>query len=72
MTRLSMASCQGTQMLVSILNHVFLKIKSFFENGISSANEYTSIEDAVSVAEYVIANGLAGAMTWDVNRDCRL
>jgi len=34
-------------------------------------NEYTSIEDAVSVADYVITNGLAGAMTWDVNRDCR-
>jgi len=34
-------------------------------------NEYTSIEDAVSVADYVLANGLAGAMTWDVNRDCR-
>merc|ERR1719490_173349 len=34
-------------------------------------NEYTSIEDTVSVAEYVLANGLAGAMTWDVNRDCR-
>jgi len=34
-------------------------------------NEYTSIEDAVSVADYVLANDLAGAMTWDVNRDCR-
>lgn len=34
-------------------------------------NEYTSIEDAVSVADFVLANGLAGAMTWDINRDCR-
>ena len=38
---------------------------------IFSANEYTSLADAVSVADYVLANGLAGVMTWDVNRDCR-
>ena len=41
------------------------------QTNICSANEYTSIEDAVSVADFVLANGLAGAMTWDVNRDCR-
>ena len=23
------------------------------------------------MADFVLANGLAGAMTWDVNRDCR-
>ena len=51
-----------------------LVLKIFFletQTNICSANEYTSIEDAVSVADFVIANGLAGAMTWDVNRDCR-
>ena len=37
----------------------------------SSAVEYTSLEDAVAVAEYVLEKGLAGVMTWDVNRDCR-
>ena len=41
------------------------------QTNICSANEYTSIEDAVSVADFVLANGLAGAMTWDINRDCR-
>ena len=47
--------------------NIFLETQS----NICSANEYTSIEDAVSVADFVLANGLAGAMTWDVNRDCR-
>ena len=25
----------------------------------------------MAVAEYVLEKGLAGVMTWDVNRDCR-
>lgn len=34
-------------------------------------NEYTSAEDAEAVARYALEKGLAGVMTWDINRDCR-
>ena len=36
-----------------------------------AGNEYTTIEDAVAVTNYVLDKGLAGVMTWDINRDCR-
>ena len=35
-----------------------------------SANEYTSLEDAVDAVDYVKSQDLAGVMTWDINRDC--
>jgi len=36
-----------------------------------AANEYTTVEDAVEAAKYVLEKGLGGVMTWDINRDCR-
>jgi len=35
-----------------------------------AGNEYTTIEDAVAATNYVLDKGLAGVMTWDINRDC--
>ena len=37
--------------------------------GHDDPNEYTSLDDAVSAAEYVRDTGMAGVMVWDVNRD---
>ncbi len=34
-----------------------------------AANEYTSLEDAVNATVYAKEFGLAGVMTWDINRD---
>ena len=36
-----------------------------------AGNEYTSLEDAVEAAQFVLERGLGGIMTWDINRDCR-
>ena len=36
-----------------------------------AGNEYTTVEDAKAIAEYALEKGLAGVMTWDINRDCR-
>jgi len=36
-----------------------------------AGNEYTSIQDAVEAAQFVLERGLGGIMTWDINRDCR-
>jgi len=36
-----------------------------------AGNEYTSVQDAVDAAHYVLEKGLGGVMTWDINRDCR-
>jgi len=35
-----------------------------------AGNEYTSIEDAEKAALFAKEEGLAGVMTWDINRDC--
>ena len=32
-------------------------------------SEYTTVDDAVKTAKYVMENGLGGVMYWDVNRD---
>mmetsp|Transcript_18680 Transcript_18680/g.33800 ORF Transcript_18680/g.33800 Transcript_18680/m.33800 type:complete len:322 (-) Transcript_18680:46-1011(-) len=32
-------------------------------------NEFTSVDDARTIAQEVLSNGLKGAMIWDVNRD---
>jgi len=36
-----------------------------------AASEYVSLDDAKAKADYSLKNGLAGMMTWDVNRDCK-
>ena len=36
-----------------------------------AGNEYTSLQDAVEAAQFVLERGLGGIMTWDINRDCR-
>ena len=36
-----------------------------------AGNEYTSIEDAINATNMVLERGIAGVMTWDINRDCR-
>ena len=35
------------------------------------ASEYVSVEDARVVADYALEKGLAGVLTWDINRDAR-
>jgi len=34
-----------------------------------AGNEYTTLDDAIEAANYVKTNGLAGIMTWSINRD---
>ena len=63
-SRVKTGTCNIFPFISPMTRHLYIWI-------FSPAVEYTSLEDAVAVAEYVLEKGLAGVMTWDVNRDCR-